>query len=141
MPKLTASEKRELHRSMKREGYGKDAIQMTIAGMDVDSLRAMLVKARNGLPVAGRPGSSKGHLGAVAQGAKRESQDFLGSESGQELVSKAGLDKGKGMVLFSFKIGTKDLEQLRAISEHDGESVALLLRQAVRSFLASRLQG
>ena len=94
-----------------------------------------------GLPVAGRPGPSKGHLGALAQGAKRESKDFLGSESAQELVRKAGLEKGKGTVLFSFKIGTKDLDQLRAISEQDGESVALLLRQAVRMFLASRSQG
>lgn len=141
MSKLRANEKRDLFKAMQKQGYEKAVIRRTLQRLDADTLRSMLVNARNGLPVAGRPGPSKGHLGALAQGAKRESKDFLGSESAQELVRKAGLEKGKGTVLFSFKIGTKDLDQLRAISEHDGESVALLLRQAVRMFLASRSQG
>lgn len=137
MKKLTADERRELFKAMAKEGYVKSVIQKIFADADESVLRAFLVNVRAGLPVSKGVDLTpvpSGGMGKVLKGAKREADDFLNS---QEQNSKTASD-AKNTVLYSFKIGVSDLEQLKRISDSDGESVSVLLRQAVRSFLAIR---
>ncbi|MCY1313755.1 hypothetical protein D9M70_643060 [compost metagenome] len=85
------------------------------------------------LPMPDGKGADKSR-GALQVAVKREASGFLQEEE----VSPAPAASEAKSVLFSFKIGTDDLDSLRRLSERDGESVAVLLRQAVRDYLRAK---
>ncbi|MGG2400108.1 ribbon-helix-helix protein, CopG family, partial [Pseudomonas sp. SH1-B] len=90
------------------------------------------VSRKQPLPVPSGGGTGKPSA-SFALPAKREAEAFL---SGEKAIPPVPRDVKS--VLFSFKIGADDLDHLRRLGEHEGESVAVLIRQAVRDYLRDK---
>lgn len=134
--KLTSQEKKEVYQAMVKEGFSREAIQNFFSTVPPEALRAILVNVRAGLPVLGSGKPDKTpvkDLNKVRKGAKQEALSFLDDYLEQPV--EVDNEKAK-TVLYSFKVGISDLEALKTISKRDGDSVAVLIRQAIRSYLA-----
>jgi hypothetical protein len=74
-------------------------------------------------------------LNKVKRGAKQEAVAFLDDYLDQPIDDS---NEKTETVLYSFKAVVRDLDALRVISKREGNSVAVLIRQAISSFLAAK---
>lgn len=133
--RITSDQKREIIAAYQQGGLGKDLGKQVVKMSPPEVLHHVLKQIREGgpLPVpdsrgAGRP------LGVDKFNAVAESVQLSPIEDDLPTPPKS---ESKN-VLFSFKVGSADLDVLRQLSERDGESVAVLMRQAIRDYLVVR---
>lgn len=135
--RVTSDQKRQILQAYIKQGVSKDVAKMVLHSSSPEILHALWVNASRGmkLPIGDSRGAGK-PLGVQLMAASRDAVDFVDDQDG--VIPPSSVPAEAKSVLFSFKIGSDDLDRLRKLSEHDGESVAVLLRQAVRDYLASR---
>lgn len=136
--KLTSQEKREIYQAMSKEGFQREAIQKFFATAPEEVLKGALGNIRSGKSVLSsiKPDSTPiKSLDRVKSQAKQEANTYLVDHPAKE---PSPSDEKAKMVLYSFKVGANDLEALKALSLREGESVALLIRHAIRSYLSSK---
>lgn len=131
--RITAEQKRQIVAAYQQQGLGKELGKQILRCSPPEVLNYVLLQIREGrkLPIPDAHGA--GLPSGLAQlDASRESKAL--APASQPVQSRVEAKS----VLFSFKVGTEDLESLRALGERDGESVAVLLRQAIRAYLVNR---
>lgn len=133
--RISAEQKRQIVAAYQQQGLGKELGKQIVKCSPPDVLNYVLLQIREGrkLPIPDAQGA--GLPSGLAQfNASRESKVLAPASQPLPRQSNAEVKS----VLFSFKVGSEDLESLRALSERDGESVAVLLRQAIRAYLINR---
>ncbi|WP_082045374.1 ribbon-helix-helix protein, CopG family [Azotobacter chroococcum] len=134
--RVTSDQKRQILQAYIKQGVSKEVAKMILHSSPPEVLQGIWVNASRGLklPVGDSKGAGK-PIAAQRISSRQEAVEFLTDE---HVVIPPSAPVEAKSVLFSFKIGSDDLERLRNLSEADGESVAVLLRQAVRDYLSSR---
>ncbi|WP_321351151.1 ribbon-helix-helix protein, CopG family [Halopseudomonas oceani] len=133
--RITADQKRQIVSAYQTKGYGKELGKQIVRRSPPEVLNMILRRIREGgvLPLPDAHGVGR-PLGLDQLNATSEARALAPIPELAEETTKAETKN----VLFSFKIGSEDLEALRKLSDRDGESVAVLIRQAVRGYLINR---
>ncbi|WP_419096372.1 ribbon-helix-helix protein, CopG family [Pseudomonas sp. UBA7530] len=133
--RITADQKRQIVAAYQQQGLGKELGKMIVQTSPPEVLNYVLLQIREGrrLPIPDPHGPGR-LLGVDQFNAAKESSSLAPRQESSPDVPR----KEAKSVLFSFKVGSDDLDALRALSDRDGESVAVLLRQAIRAYLINR---
>lgn len=132
--RVTSNQKRQILQAYINQGASKEAAKVMVSRSSPEVLQMLWASVSKGLDLPmGRPGPQV--TGAQRVVSKVEAKEVIARHANDAPVPTAPQVKS---VLFSFKIGTDDLDSLRDLSERDGESVAVLLRQAVRDYLRAK---
>ncbi len=132
--KVTSDQRRQILQAYIKQGASKEAAKVIVSRSSPEVLQMLWASVSKGLKLPmGGPGPQV--TGAQRVASKVEAKEVVAKHANDAPVIAAPQAKS---VLFSFKIGTDDLDSLRDLSERDGESVAVLLRQAVRDYLRAK---